>query len=131
MLPASSPGGRVFAVRGQGGGEGGTRLTFRNIVIEDPRPTIQPFLILMEAFEPYGKPEEMRREPGDMHGILFQNITIVAASNVLGEQDVLWGFDEGRIYDLTFDNVVIGGKLLDSQDHFLTNEFVYDLKFVG
>jgi len=131
MLPAASPGGRVFAVRGQGGGEGGTRLTFRNIVIEDPRPTTQPFLILMEAFEPYGKPEEMRREPGDMHGILFQNITIVAASNVLGEQDVLWGFDEGRIYDLTFDNVVIGGKLLDSQDHFLTNEFVYDLKFVG
>ena len=31
----------------------------------------------------------------------------------------------------TFDNVVIGGKLLESQDHFLTNEFVYDLKFVG
>ena len=83
-------------------------------MIEDPRPTIQPFLILMEAilnfiplqnlillkaimdflssilchirvqtirltfppsmkaFEPYGKPEEMRRKPGDMHGILFQ-----------------------------------------------------------
>ena len=31
----------------------------------------------------------------------------------------------------TFDNVVIGGKLLESQDHFLTNEFVYDLKFVS
>ena len=31
--------------------------------------------------------------------IMLQNITIVAASNVLGEQDVLWGFDEGRIYD--------------------------------
>ena len=35
-----------------------------------------------------------------LRGKLLQNITIVAASNVLGEQDVLWGFDEGRIYDL-------------------------------
>ena len=24
----------------------------------------------------------------------------MAASNVMGEQDVLWGFDQGRIYDL-------------------------------
>ena len=29
----------------------------------------------------------------------------------------------------TFDNVVIGGQLLESQDFFLTNEFVQDLKF--
>ena len=35
-----------------------------------------------------------------LRGKLLQNITIVAASNVLGEQDVLWGFDEGQIYDL-------------------------------
>ena len=26
----------------------------------------------LKAFEPYGDPEEMRRDPGDMHGILFQ-----------------------------------------------------------
>jgi len=78
---------------------------------------MQPFLILMEAFGDYGDPEQLRRDPGDIHGILFQ--------------DTLWGFDEGRIYDLTFDNVVIGGKKLDSQDHFITNEFVYNLKFVN
>ena len=39
--------------------------------------------------------------------IMLQNITIVAASNVLGEQDVLWGFDEGRIYDLVIINIFI------------------------
>ena len=74
----------------------------------------------------------------------------MSATNVMEEQDTLWGFDEGRIYDLvnhfrckshhlasqdlslqTFDNVVIGGKKLDSQDHFITNEFVYDLRFVN
>jgi len=131
MLPAGSPGGRVWSLRGQGGGEGGSRLTFRNIIIEDPRPTMQPFLILMEAFGDYGDPEQVRRDPGDIHGILFQNITIMSATNVMEEQDTLWGFDEGRIYDLTFDNVVIGGKKLDSQDHFITNEFVYDLRFVN
>ena len=31
----------------------------------------------MKAFEPYGNPEEMRRKPGDMHGILFQVIMIL------------------------------------------------------
>ena len=35
------------------------------------------------------------------------------------------------VFPQTFDNVVIGGKLLDSQDHFITNEFVYNPKFVG
>ena len=44
---------------------------------------------------------------------LLQNITIVADSNVLGEQDVLWGFDEGRIYDLvvTIKNLISYGIL--------------------
>ena len=44
---------------------------FRNIVIEDPRPTMQQFFMLMEGFEPYFEPEQ-RREPGDLNGILFQ-----------------------------------------------------------
>ena len=45
---------------------------------------------------------------------LLQNITIVADSNVLGEQDVLWGFDEGRIYDLvvTIMNLISYGYFL-------------------
>jgi len=129
MLPrAGSGGGRVFNMRGHGAGQGGSRLIFRNIVIEDPRPTMQQFFILMEGLEPYFDPEE-RRDPGDLNGILFQNITIVAASNVMKEPEILWGFNEGNIRNLTFDNVVIGGQLLDSQDFFLTNEYVQDLKF--
>ena len=44
---------------------------FRNIVIEDPRPTMQQFFILMEGLEPYFD-QEQRRDPGDLNGILFQ-----------------------------------------------------------
>ena len=99
MLPAGGTGGRVFNMRGHGGGQGGSRLTFRlvfncfpfllmkslgenhlkqifssffrNIVIEDPRPTMQQFFMLMEGFEPYFELEQ-RRDPGDLNGILFQ-----------------------------------------------------------
>ena len=60
--------------------------------------------------------------------MLLQNITAVASS-VLGEPDVIWGFDEGRVRGLTFDNVVIGGQIVQSQEHFYTNPFVYDLHF--
>ena len=42
-------GGALFNMRGQGGGEGGYTLTFRNIVVEDPRPTKQHFQILMQG----------------------------------------------------------------------------------
>lgn len=44
-------GGALFNMRGQGGGEGGYTLTFRNIVVEDPRPTKQHFQILMQGVE--------------------------------------------------------------------------------
>ena len=50
--------------------------------------------------------EEKRRGPGDLYGIVFQNISI-AATSVLGEPDILWGMSDGLIYDLIFDNVVI------------------------
>ena len=59
---------------------------------------------------------------------LFQNIS-AAAPSVLGQQDTLWGMEEGHIYDLLFQNVRIGGKLVDSVEHFLTNEYVFDIKF--
>ena len=36
-------------MRGKGGGSGGYTITFKNIVVEDPRPTLQPFKILMEG----------------------------------------------------------------------------------
>ena len=42
-------GGNIFNMRGEGAGDGGYSLIFRNIKVEDPRPTLQPFKILMEG----------------------------------------------------------------------------------
>ena len=63
------------------------------------KPTLQHFMIAMQGVEPWSDPDRNRRKPGDLHGILFQNITI-AASSVLGEPDVLWGMENGRISNL-------------------------------
>ena len=52
---------------------------FRNIRVEDSRPTLQPFLIAMQGVVPYGKPED-RRGAGNMSGVLFENIEIAASS---------------------------------------------------
>jgi len=116
-------GGRVWNMRGEGGGTGGDNIVFRNIMMEDPRPTLQQWMIAMEGFEPYSDPSERKREPGDLVGIIFQNITI-AAPSVLGEPDSLWGMSDGIIYDLQFDNVVVGGKKVEGIDHFHHNEYV-------
>ena len=35
----------------------------------------------------------------------------------------------GAIRDLVFENVVIGGEKIEAEDHFYTNEFVFDLHF--
>ena len=75
-------------MRGEGGGSGGYTVTFRNIKVEDPRPTLQHFKILMQGeitlitshsqshtftagLQPWSDPEE-KRDPGDLFGILFQ-----------------------------------------------------------
>ena len=127
-------------MRGNGGGSGGYTLTFRNIRVEDPRPTLQHFKILMQGgnrqefqvchsytagTQPWSDPEKSKREPGDIYGITFQNIAIDAPS-VLGEQEVLWGMEDGLIYGLVFDNVTIGGERVESVDYFYHNEYVLD-----
>ena len=117
-------GGNLFNMRGEGGGDGGYTVTFRNIVVEDPRPTLQTFKILMQAVEPWDG-SGRRRGPGDLHGILFQNISMAAAS-VLGEPEVLWGMEEGLIYGLHFDNVNIAGEKVEGVEFFQRNEFVFD-----
>ena len=81
-------GGCLFNMRGNGRGEGGYSLTFRNIVVEDPRPTLQHFKILMQTVKPWGGGSGKKRGPGDLHGIVFQNISI-AAPSILGEPEVL------------------------------------------
>ena len=74
--------------------------------------------------EPWAAPQRQRK-PGDLHGILFQNISIAAAS-VLGEPEVLWGMEEGLIYGLQFDNVTIAGEKVEGVEYFYRNEFVFN-----
>ncbi len=120
-------GGRVFNMRGEGGGAAGAGVIFRNINIEDPRPTLQQFFICMTMPEPYSSGAE-RREGGELSGILFQNISI-AAPSVLGEPQMLWGQPNARIRDLKFENVTLGGKPVRDAGFFKTNEFVDGLIF--
>ena len=82
------------------------------------------FQIIFVGLQPYCDPKEARRGPGDLYGLVFQNISI-AAPSVLGEPDILWGMSDGLIYDLIFDNVVIGNEIIKNIDHFHHNEFVF------
>ncbi len=120
-------GGRVFNMRGEGNGAGGAGVIFRNINIEDPRPTLQQFFICMTMPEPYSDDVESSKA-GDMSGILFQNISI-AAPSVLGEPQLLWGQANALIRNLTFENLTLGGKPVRELDFFKTNEFVEGLVF--
>ena len=92
-------------------------------LLKDPRPTLQSFKIMMEGVAPY--PEDRKRGPGDIHGIVFQNISI-AAHSVLGEPEMLWGMEDGLIYGLVFDNVTIGGDKVEGVEYFYRNEFVFN-----
>lgn len=120
-------GGRVFNMRGEGEGAAGRGVIFRNINVEDPRPTLQQFFLCMQVPEPYAT-NGGRRESGDLSGILFQNVSI-AAPSVLGEPQILWGLADARIRDLRFDNLTVGGKVVDDARFFQTNEFVGGLQF--
>jgi hypothetical protein len=118
-------GGRVFNIRGENNDPGGSGVIFRNIRITDPRPTLQQFFLCMTVPETYG---EGKSDPGDLSGILFQNIYITAPS-VLGEPQLLWGQKNARIRNLTFENMTLGGKPITVSSFFKTNEFVDGLIF--
>ena len=81
--------------------------------------------IFFVVFPPYGHVRKGRRGPGDLYGIVFQNITI-AAPSVLDEPDILWGMSDGLIYGLIFDNVTIGNETIENIDYFYHNEYVFD-----
>jgi hypothetical protein len=121
-------GGRVFNIRGEGDGAGGKGVVFRNINIEDPRPTLQQFFLCVAVPPPYGEKDESQGK-GDLSGILFQNIHI-AAPSVLGEPQLLWGSPKSKIHGLTFQNLTVGGKRIESADFFKTNDHVHELKFM-
>ena len=121
-------GGRVFNMRGEGKGTAGAGVIFRNINIEDPRPTLQQFFICMTVPEPYSK-QGNKRGPGDLSGVLFQNVSI-AAPSVLGEPQILWGQPDAQIKNLTFENLTLAGKIIRDASFFKTNEYVSGLIFL-
>ena len=120
-------GGRVFNMRGEGGRSAGAGVVFRNINIEDPRPTLQQFFICMTVPEPYSKDAE-KRGAGDLSGLRFENISI-AAPSVLGEPQLLWGQADARIRNLIFEHLTLSGKPVRDPAFFKTNEFVDGLQF--
>ena len=120
-------GGRVFNMRGEGKGAAGRGVIFRNINVEDPRPTLQQFFLCMKVPAPYAK-NGGRREAGDLSDILFQNVSI-AAPSVLREPQILWGLADARIRDLRFDHLTVGGKVVRDAQFFQTNEFVGGIQF--
>jgi hypothetical protein len=111
----------------KGSGPGGSGVLFRNINIEDPRPTLQQFFVCMTVPKPYSN-DGSQRAAGDLSGIRFRNIPI-AAPSVLNEPQLLWGQSNARIRNLTFENLTIGGKPVKDAAFFKTNEFVDGLNF--
>jgi hypothetical protein len=91
-------GGRVFNMRGESKGNGGEGVIFRNINVEDLRPTLQQFFLCMTVPKPYAN-EGTKADAGQLSGVRFQNITI-AAPSVLGEPQLLWGQADAKITNL-------------------------------
>jgi hypothetical protein len=115
-------GGRVFNMRGEGAGAAGAGVIFRNINIEDPRPTLQQFFLCNTVPAPYAK-QSPRRGAGDVAGLRFHNISI-AAPSVLGEPQILWGQPDARIRQLTIENLTLGGVPVVDPKFFQSNEWV-------
>lgn len=122
-------GGRVFNIRAENNGPGGSGVIFRNINIEDPRPTLQQFFLCMTVPPPYSNEARMS-DAGDVSGVLFENISI-AAPSVLGEPQMLWGQSDARIRNLTFKNMTVGEEPVCDAEFFKTNEFVDGLNFTA
>ena len=50
----------------------------------------------------------------------------MVAPSVLGEQEVIWGMEDGLVYGLVFDNVTIGEDTVEGVDYFYHNQYVQD-----
>ncbi|HKJ80320.1 MAG TPA: T9SS type A sorting domain-containing protein, partial [Prolixibacteraceae bacterium] len=123
-------GGRVFCGRPISGiGKKEVNVLFRDIRIEDPRPTLQIFNIHSKD----DLPTEYNSPSGDIggsfSGIKYQNITAVSSS-ILNFPEILHACEESPYSDLTFEDVVIDGKLFTKIDDFsFVNEWVTNITF--
>lgn len=124
-------GGRVFSGRPiSGEGNKKVNVLFRDIRIEDKRPTLQIFYVLSKndiSSSLLGNPID---EIGQSwSGIKFQNI-ISAGKSVVEHPEIFHGCTESPYSDWTFENFVIDGKLFTSLDDFAeVNEYVTDITF--
>jgi hypothetical protein len=130
IFTPDAKGGRVFNMRGEGSGEGGNNVTFRNIRISDQRPTRACFAIQTAASWTQSPNYSSIRGAGDITGIRFENVSI-AAPSVLGYPETLWGFPDAMIRDCIFSNVTMAGVPFDHIDNFNRNEYVTDLIFIA
>tara|TARA_A100001015_G_scaffold118293_1_gene131188 strand:- start:1715 stop:4777 length:3063 start_codon:yes stop_codon:yes gene_type:complete len=123
-------GGRVFNLRGEGSGDGGSNIVFRNIRVSDPRPTRSAFGILSAAPWQKSPTYEQSRGAGVISGILFENIDIAARSTI-GDPDTLWGTALAPLRSFTFDTVTVAGEWVSTLDDFNHNTHVSDMVFQG
>ena len=119
-------GGRVFAKRGeQAGGNTVTttvNVTFKDIRITDPFQTLETFYITSI--------NKNLQTSGGYGGIVFQNISSVRVplsthNRIIGQPTGIWN-------DITFDNVVLGGKKILSRSDFaaMNEPYVTNVKFL-
>ena len=99
----------------------GDKNKIRNILFEDIRvESIQEGKLfnLCVNFNP-----KYDKQPGQsIDGVIFRNITY----NGVGENpSVIKGFDEDRkVWNVTFENIIINGKKMENLKDFITNEFI-------
>ena len=123
-------GGHVFNLRGEGSGSGGSNIIFRNIRVSDPLPTRSAFGVLSGAPWQVSPNYDRSREPGEISGILFEDIDIAAYSTI-GDPETLWGTSNAPLSNFTFDEVTIDGELINNISTFNHNDHVSGMNFIS
>jgi hypothetical protein len=117
-------GGRVFAKRGPQQAKTGTtkvNVLFKDIRITDHFQTLETF---------YLSSKDKQGQSGGFSGITFQNITSVKKPTD-GDNRIM-GHVGGPWSDITFDNVVLGGKkIVKMSDFGVMGPYVTEVKFLN
>jgi autotransporter-associated beta strand protein len=100
-------------------GDKGAGVIFTNLNFPDPFPD-GPAIAILQG------------DTGAFAGARFENLTIAAVTNSSGSKSRLESQGSGSVHDLTFNNLVIGGTLVTSNNwlnYFTTNGNVYNIFF--